>query len=762
VGLHRPVLRRGHGVGVGVLANSSLGPTAAAALGLATGIFSVLTFSWASKRSVTSERKRDYTFIIEPDKQSLERDLPLVIERVRDAGLAPVFVVDELDKVDTPVVVRDLVNRLKHLTTDYGCFCFLTDRKYYVDLIRKVEKEAFPVEHSYFSHLLFILPHPDGFLEFLRDITQWESAIPVLPPEDVAARSIFGLFVLHRSKLNMVEVLREIGALCRPDGGLKLTTQDLQRGEYLFAASIQLAIGLTLRGDAMRQRVVAEPSFMQLALDALYILSRAWESKATTVKLDRDSIVRCLLERSGKDVGAATEAEIAQMLQETGVGSIDLDIIDGEVGRLTDLLCSSALLKQRLSEVGQSELAALVHATNLIKANGKPREFEFLYDMYGQEVAVSEALKATPPAAKLPPDVAHRISQARDFLDAFNVALTLLGIGLADLIVQPVLPSTMNASEFDNARMRLVDAMAKDQVYPQLLDDLAVVQALMAFVDQTGARIEALFRLCSQIAADARAGSDEPLPQLLPAIDAVARYVDLGAYFQQVSSSALEGIVGQAVNPAGPLPGGNAAAMVAWRSGLEALRSRLAGKAPADKGGLSELAWSTWGSRLLKYLESGDSIMEPVTYADLVCAAAKLAPGLIFRRDLNQMSLADWSMLCVSGFPTGKSETPVWTFVVGLAILGFEARVVMEAAKLSPQTTPNFEERLMRATERSKAPGHLLIMRSDGLSFALNRLRRQPERALLALPQDRLQEYDAALGWLRQHGGLLSAIDEGE
>jgi hypothetical protein len=56
--------------------------------------------------------------------------------------------------------------------------------------------------------------------------------------------------------------------------------------------------------------------------------------------------------------------------------------------------------------------------------------------------------------------------------------------------------------------------------------------------------------------------------------------------------------------------------------------------------------------------------------------------------------------------------------------------------------------------------GHLLIMRSDARSLASDPPKKQPERALLALPPDKLQEYDAALAWLRKHDGLLGVIDE--
>ena len=752
------------GVGVGVLTSGPLGSTAAAALGLATGAFSVLTLNWSSKRSATSERKLDYTFIIEPDKQSLERDLPLVIERVRDAGLAPVFVLDELDKVDTAVAIAGLVDRLKHLTTDYGCFCFLTDRQYYVDLIRKVEKKAFPVEHTYFSLQLFILQHPDAFLEFLQEITQPEPSTLMFTAADVAARSIFGLFVLHRSELNMVKVLREIAGLCRPDGTLKLSTADLQRSEYVLAASIQLAIGLILKGDAMRQRVFDDPSFMQWAVDALYILSRSWERKSSRVKLDRASIVHCLLQRSGKEDTeiSADPTEAERMLLEIGIGGRDLDIIDQQVERLADLLCDSTRLKHELAESQQAELAELVPATNLMKRVNAGREFEFLYDMYGQEVAVAEALKTTPVVAGLPPNLRDRVGAAVQFLDDFKAALRLNDIQIADLIELPVLPATADPVELDAAHLRLSSAALNGQTYPRLSEDLALLSPLMTFVGQIGPRLATLFRLALQVAADARTNSGEPLPGLKPVIEAIARYVDLRSYFQQISSPVLDHIRGRPIDPGGAAPTENVADLSVWHANLLALRMQFKASVPADKDSLLQQAWPVWQERIMQYLTEGRTLVEPAIYADLVGATVDRAPGNVFRRDLADMSLADWSRFCLWGFPRQESaKAPAWTFAAGLCVLGFRNELVREAAKLLPQTDPTFEAQLMRVPENAEMTGHVLVMGSEGRSLAMDPLKRPVERALLALPAGDLQAYNSALGWLANHSGLSGVIDEG-
>jgi hypothetical protein len=84
-----------------------------------------LTSARAHRQTVSTE----YHFLRDRSVETLDRELPLVIERIRDAGLAPVFLIDELDKIDDlESSMAQLVQRMKHLVADYSFFCFLTDR----------------------------------------------------------------------------------------------------------------------------------------------------------------------------------------------------------------------------------------------------------------------------------------------------------------------------------------------------------------------------------------------------------------------------------------------------------------------------------------------------------------------------------------------------------------------------------------------------------------------------------------------------------
>ena len=106
----------------------------------------------------------------------------MVINRVREAGLAPVFVVDELDKVgNLEHEIIELFGGLKHLAADIGFFCFLTGRGFYHHIRHLLESSAYPSEHTLFSHWLFTLSRPDEFAQYVERLIQVRAADPADP-----------------------------------------------------------------------------------------------------------------------------------------------------------------------------------------------------------------------------------------------------------------------------------------------------------------------------------------------------------------------------------------------------------------------------------------------------------------------------------------------------------------------------------------------------------------------------------------------------
>jgi Cdc6-like AAA superfamily ATPase len=71
----------------------------------------------------------------------LERRFPALIRRVKDAGFAPIFVLDELDKVaDAMEKLDDFLRLTKHIVTDEAAFFFLVNRDYY-ERVERLDRE---------------------------------------------------------------------------------------------------------------------------------------------------------------------------------------------------------------------------------------------------------------------------------------------------------------------------------------------------------------------------------------------------------------------------------------------------------------------------------------------------------------------------------------------------------------------------------------------------------------------------------------------
>ena len=108
-------------------------------LGLAVGVC-VWLLSWAAMsygvRRSKQESRRELRVNVNWDIDRLERDLPILLRRVKDAGFAPIFVLDELDKArDASAALDKFLTLTKHIVTDQAAFLFLTNRDYYERLI---------------------------------------------------------------------------------------------------------------------------------------------------------------------------------------------------------------------------------------------------------------------------------------------------------------------------------------------------------------------------------------------------------------------------------------------------------------------------------------------------------------------------------------------------------------------------------------------------------------------------------------------------
>jgi hypothetical protein len=283
----------------GGLAIHGEGPAAATGAGLAATLGSALLLKWSISRSHSRALKREYRFFFDTSIATLDRVLPVLLERLLDAGLAPIFVVDELDKVDDlSDRIFGMVRHLKKLVAESAFFCFLTDRSYFEEMRRRGERRAYPIEYSYFTHRLFVTYRADDFHVYLGRLLNEPIPTPAATsPQDAGRVSpavsvpveypLLRYFLLRRSEMHALELHRLVTSLRDEKGTLTLSSNDLRtRMMYRIDVALQLGIEIVLDDDDLQDRIRGEPEFQRLVHDALLYPVRQWREGALDIDLD--------------------------------------------------------------------------------------------------------------------------------------------------------------------------------------------------------------------------------------------------------------------------------------------------------------------------------------------------------------------------------------------------------------------------------------------------------------------------------------------
>ncbi len=290
-------------MGTGAVAAGTGGPLAAV-----TGVIAALGAATVLKVSAGRSRRRTITedskFIRDLTVATLDREIPVLVDRCLDAGLVPLFVVDELDKVEgLSDRITSLVRRLKKLVAERAFFCFLSDRSYFEEMRRRTRNEAYPIEYTYFTHDLFIVFDHRDLHRFLLRIVALTGPVtrpapapsgtgdgtpapaPPSPSDEVEDLRILPYVLLHQAKMHPIDLRRELTRLSDQDGYFVLEPGEWRSRANLCDLMIQVAVEMVLEGQAMEERLRREPRFRRLAHDALYYPSREWENGSERLDL---------------------------------------------------------------------------------------------------------------------------------------------------------------------------------------------------------------------------------------------------------------------------------------------------------------------------------------------------------------------------------------------------------------------------------------------------------------------------------------------
>ncbi|MDB5846579.1 MAG: hypothetical protein JWP29_331 [Rhodoferax sp.] len=127
-------------------AGASQGDAATSLLwGALASLGSLFVFRLSTVTKTQRERRVDRTFVPDLSIKTLHRVMPELFDRLFAAGLAPVFIVDELDKVDNlDDRIYPLIHGLKKLFAERSLTCLLVDRGFFERLHLREEKEKQP------------------------------------------------------------------------------------------------------------------------------------------------------------------------------------------------------------------------------------------------------------------------------------------------------------------------------------------------------------------------------------------------------------------------------------------------------------------------------------------------------------------------------------------------------------------------------------------------------------------------------------------
>ena len=701
----------------------SAGGTGAAAAGLGAALLSTFALGWASERRQRSERSTDYTFILDSSLQTLDRDLPKVIDRIREAGLAPVFLIDELDKLDEPgQSIEEIVKRLKSLTTDYGFFCFLTDRSYFEEIEARLRTTAFPKQHTLFGRRLLLVYRPAEMAFYVRTLWTTNPEQPFTDPGhpfDSEAAWVLTCVVLHRARLNTMDVRRELVRLCHADGMLRPDPAVVATDAfYLVPMAVQLAIEHIMRQAEIRARIEADDTFAQLAIDVLYMISRAWDEGKTKIVIDETTVYQDLIDRRCADLNnaaltaeensaakAAEQAAAKAALDATATPE-DIDTLTTKLLRLARLLTffpgiytainseprfpplPSAASLPPFADTADSEGSKLITLGRLLTsipavAQGLLREadsaepdgtFYFLFDRYGVAyVRWDEALADMRDGVRL-------FDELRDALAPLSMDIGLLVSDIGRLLSAGVLPPTLDAVALEQSAARLRPVRDIGALQIALREDIDRLAGLTSALRQFRRAIVGTVALVSRILQDVRGVRPEPPPDA--AFSAINRMLGLGPLVAMLSAppgtapplqslkSPNSPVVAALLSRPDESPAG---AAMTWGDEIAAEFSRQTGLLAGPNQAAAPDAWQERLARWL--LHRARPVDPPIGYHDLVQAAAGAFPAADLRPDFDTMTITEWSRFA----NTALAQRETWAFAAGLRALGFGQGVLAAA-----------------------------------------------------------------------------------
>jgi hypothetical protein len=156
-------------VGGGAIALDSTG-FQASLLGILTGILTAGSLKLSGTRSRDHTLTRSKKWERDLTVKTLRPEIPRLLQRFIDAGIYPIFLIDEVDKVEDISKFDHVVQQLKVLFSERVFVCFASDRKYYHRLQVDTGRGKYPKAATVFRQRLFVVYLPEDLLGYLSSL----------------------------------------------------------------------------------------------------------------------------------------------------------------------------------------------------------------------------------------------------------------------------------------------------------------------------------------------------------------------------------------------------------------------------------------------------------------------------------------------------------------------------------------------------------------------------------------------------------------
>ena len=229
------------------------------------------------KVSASTSRKREFTqsltFVPDLTIATLNRVVPTLVKRVQEAGLAPIIVIDELDKIPGLYTELDrIIRHIKNLITEDAFFCFLTDRDYFERITKLSVNDPYPRHFTYFTDRVFVSFQTGDMRKYVKERLQpQKNEQGEEDADDKHDLDALAYVAMRRSEMHAIELRRQLSAWRTDEGRLALNPGAIRFfPHYRHDLYLQIAIEQTLAEPWIEDRMRDNPAFSRLAHDALY------------------------------------------------------------------------------------------------------------------------------------------------------------------------------------------------------------------------------------------------------------------------------------------------------------------------------------------------------------------------------------------------------------------------------------------------------------------------------------------------------------